>query len=252
MDEFPHLDHAPITEALVDLRVSAPPFVTRESIDAVEPERFGYYKKGPIIRGSFGFQISTNLNEGRLARPLQGATSIIGVRLHSADEKHVAQFSTEGFTLSRLEPYESWDALVAEARRLWPRYVELASPQGVSRVATRYINNLRLPYETGDQLERFLTVMPNFSDRVPQLISSFLQRFEITDPACGATIILTVALGAKDPSPKVPIILDIDAYKQQNFAPSDEGIWDYLNKLRSLKNRFFFTSITPEAVELYK
>lgn len=252
MDDFPHLDHAPITEALIDLRVRVPPSTTKEVLDAVQPETFGYYKKGPIIRGSFGFQISANTGEEPLAKSLLGATSIIGVRLHSLDEHHVAQFSIEGFTLSRLEPYDSWEALIAEARRLWPKYLELTKPHRVWKVATRYINNLRLPYESGDQFERFITVMPSFSSAVPQLVSSFLQRFEINDPDCGATIMLTVALNAKDKEPKVPIILDIDAYKQQDFAPNDEGVWAYLQELRSLKNRFFFTSLTPEAVELYK
>jgi len=111
---------------------------------------------------------------------------------------------------------------------------------------------LRLPYKPGDDFERFITVMPQFSPVVPQVVSGFLQRFEINDAECGATIILTVALASRRSDEKVPIILDIDAYKQQEFSPSDEGIWEYLGKLRSLKNRFFFTSLTSEAIELYR
>lgn len=251
MDEFPHLDHAPITEALIDMRVSLPSGVGIEAIDALNPEPFGYYKKGPIIHGSFGFQISANAAEEPSAKAFRGSSSIIGVRLHSQDERHVAQFSTEGFTLSRLEPYDSWEALVVEARRLWPIYLQATRATRVARIAARYINNLRLPYAVGDQFERFITVLPNFSPDVPQVISAFIQRFEFVDTQCGATIILTVAL-SPSPDPKVPIILDIDAYKTHDLSPNDESIWNFLTKLRSLKNRFFFTSLTKEAIELYK
>lgn len=112
------LVHAPIVEALVDFRALLPETTTVERIEqALQDRDFGYRKVAPILRGSFGFVINPQVTPQ--AQPLLNSTSIIGVRLHSVDEKYVAQFTTEGFSLSRLEPYESWEALVAEAERIW-------------------------------------------------------------------------------------------------------------------------------------
>src|SRR5690606_23793004 len=220
-------------------RVEVDAGVTRETIEqALKLHGMGYYKKGPIVRGTFGFQISADAQNFASSRPLRHSASIIGVRLHSADERYVAQFSVEGFTLSRLQPYDSWESLVEEGRRMWAAYRECARPVAIRRVATRFINDLQLPYREGDQFERFLTLMPKFSNQVPQLISSFLQRFEIHDEECGATVILTFALDRSTHGPNVPVILDIDAFKEQEIGVEDDAAWALLGKLRSLKNRF--------------
>ncbi len=47
---------------------------------------------------------------------------------------------------SRLPPYEDWAKLLIETKRIWTQYVERLAPQRVTRVATRFINNLRLPF----------------------------------------------------------------------------------------------------------
>jgi hypothetical protein len=75
-------------------------------------EEFGYIKAGPLVRGSFGF--SVNSQEEPVARTLTAQASSIGARLHWRDEKFVAQFSIEGFTFSRLPPYELWKQVIAK------------------------------------------------------------------------------------------------------------------------------------------
>lgn len=251
MTQFPHLTKAPITEAVIDFRVTAREGITAETMEAgLQGKDFGYYKKGPIVRGTFGFQLSAGANPG--AQALATATSVIGVRLHSHDEKYVAQLSTEGFALSRLEPYETWEELLQEAQRLWPIYVACAEPRFVSRVATRFINNLRLPLQSGDSFGKFLAQQPTFPPDVPQAMSSFLQRFVMHDPTIGATIIVTQALEDLRPGGEVPVILDLDAFKAERLSPDSTEMWTCLTQLRVLKNKFFFASITDEAVRIYQ
>jgi len=245
------LRRAPITEAIIDFRVIANERITAESIDSrLQAQDFGYYKKGPIVRGVFGFQLSTEA--GGRAEALPSAAHAIGVRLHSDDEKYVAQFSTEGFTLSRLEPYETWDKLFREATRLWPIYAALVEPSVVTRAATRYINNLHLPLQSGDSFGRFLTQQPSYPPDVPQAMSSFLQRFVMHDAITESTIIITQALDEYQPGGDVPVIVDVDAFKVARFEPGGAEMWACLAQLRTLKNKFFFASLTPEAVELYR
>lgn len=251
MAQFPHLTNAPITEAIIDFRVIAREGVKAETIEAgLDGKDFGYYKKGPIVRGVFGFQLSADA--GARAQVLPSAASVIGVRLHSRDEKYVAQFSTEGFALSRLEPYETWEKLLEEAQRLWPLYAASVEPGVVSRVATRFINNLRLPLQSGDSFGKFLTQQPVFPPELPQAMSSFLQRFVMQDATSEATIVITQALEDHPPGGEVPVIVDVDAFKVARISPGSAEMWTCLGQLRVLKNKFFFASITPEAVELYQ
>jgi uncharacterized protein (TIGR04255 family) len=250
MAQIRHLARAPIVEALIDLRIHAAETVTVEALEkALDHRNFGYRKKGPILRGHFGIMI--NPTETPPAQSMHGSSAIIGTRLHSTDDKYVAQFTTEGFTLSRLEPYDSWERLVEEAKRVWVEYMGCVAPTQIHRTATRYINNLRLPMTSGDRFERFLTAMPNMPPDFPQVCSSFLQRFVVEDEICGATAILTQALEQFTPKPPVPVIIDIDVFRETRFAPDGAEVWDFLDTLRGLKNRFFFGMLTEQAVSLY-
>jgi uncharacterized protein (TIGR04255 family) len=245
------LSHAPIIEALIDFRVHPADGMSVETLErALEAQEFGYHKKGPILRGQFGF--SFNTEESPVTKPIIGETSIIGVRLHSSNEKYVAQFSTEGFTLSRLEPYESWEALIDEAKRVWDVYRACAKPARIQRTATRFINNLRLPLQPGERFEKFLTGLPVMPLDFPQTISSFLQRFVVYDEQSLATAILTQALDQVTTVGPLPVILDIDVFRETKFACDSPDVWSYLTDLRTLKNRFFFGALTETAVELYQ
>jgi uncharacterized protein (TIGR04255 family) len=244
------LARAPIIEALIDFRVQAADGVSVQQLEkTVEVRDFGYHKKGPILRGHFGLMV--NPQSVPMAQPMASETTIIGVRLHSANEKYIAQFTTEGFTLSRLAPYESWEALIEETKRVWEVYRACAKPARIQRTAARFINNLRLPMQSGERFEKFLTGLPAMPPDFPQTISSFLQRFIVQDEPSGATAILTQALDQVTTLTSLPVILDIDVYRETNFARDSPDVWSYLTVLRILKNRFFFGSLTEAAVELY-
>ena len=245
------LARAPITEALVDLRVQPADGMTVERLEQVLQSRnFGYHRKGPILRTHFG--IVMNIQDGSPAQQVMGGSAIVGVRLHSADDKYVAQFTTESFTLSRLEPYESWEALIAEAQRIWSEYRACVAPISVHRATTRFINSLRLPLKPGERFERYLMGIPQMPPEYPQTVSSFLQRFVIQDDACGATAIVTQALEQVPETPPVPVILDIDVFREARYPPDTTQVWDFLADLRALKNRLFFGALTEEALRLYE
>src|SRR5438552_18095898 len=93
-----HLPHAPITEALIAIQVTPREGLTFAVLkNAIEAADSGYYVKNPISEGTFAFTLAP---EGKLYTTAESAQ--VGLRLHSADEKYVAQFRLAGFTLSRL------------------------------------------------------------------------------------------------------------------------------------------------------
>lgn len=243
-----YLSHAPITEALIDLRVTQQDGLTFSELkNSVDPTEFGYYLKGPISFGTFGFALAP---DGQPSTTTE--SSQVGLRLHSNDEKYVAQFTMSGFTLSRLPPYETWENLLAETRRLWAVYVQRLSPKRVGRVATRFINNLQLPLKPGASFQLYVNKLIDVPDEAPQAVETFLQRFGLVDIASGARVILTLALDGMPVGGPAPVILDVDAFVATDLKPIDNTIWDTLEKLRELKNHSFFGTITELAAELYE
>ena len=244
-----YLNHAPITEALIDIQVEKQEELSFVGLqEAFNNLDFGYYLKNKISLNTFGFKVTSDGHETHSSSEAKQ----IGIRLHSSDEKYVAQFRLTGFTLSRLPPYENWETLIAEAKRIWSVYNDRTAPIQITRIATRFINNLQLPLENGEAFQVYLQKLADVPDEVPQSLSSFFQQFQLVDTTTKASVNLTLALESIQPSEPAPVILDVDAFIFSDLAPEDQKLWKILENLRELKNRCFFGSLTDNAVELYK
>jgi len=49
-----------------------------------------------------------------------------------------------------------------------------------------------------------------------------------------------------------PIIFDLDVFQQRTFEPTSPEIWEQFAKLRELRNRVFFGSITERTKEMFR
>lgn len=244
-----HLPHAPITEALIDIQVTPRDGLAFSALkSAIENIDSGYYLKSPISEGTFAFKLPADGHAPQTA----AKSAPVGLRMHSTDEKYVAQCRLNGFTLSRLPPYEAWTNLIDETRRLWAVYVERLGPTRVVRVATRYINNLQLPLEPGSSFQTYVNKLIDVPEEAPQAVEAFFQRFRLVDSPSGARVILTLALDGMPAAGSAPVILDVDAFTAANMNPTDKELWVMLERLRELKNRGFFGTITERTAELYE
>jgi uncharacterized protein (TIGR04255 family) len=246
-----HLAHAPITEAVIDLRVEIEEGIDVSSLDTATIEAAtGYKRIGPLVAGEFGIIIDMEGAQG--AAVSQDGVRTLGSRFHSADEKYVAQLSIHGLTFSRLAPYENWPTLTAEARRVWAVYSRCIKPRNISRVATRFINDLRLPMNSGAEFTTYLTSSLGLHDPAFRGISSFLVQYEGRDADSQATVRCTQALRPERYDGVLPVIIDIDVFRVQQFSFDETRVWAYLDRLRDIKNRVFFSLLTEACVELYK
>ncbi len=240
--EHRHLPNAPITEALLDLRVELPGGRTVEDLDSFH----GLIKdRYPTCEPRIQFQAQLN--------PVAGVTREERTRLGSlcwtSDRLMGVQARVDGFTMSRLKPYEDWEQIRDEARRLWATYVEVASPTRITRVAVRYINRMELPRPV--EFEQYLTTFPKLGDGCPQSISGLLMRVLVAHERGSAWI--TEAIDEQGITESaVPVILDIDAFREVDLPIEDaDGAWAALEELHRLKNDVFFGSLTEEAVGLF-
>lgn len=248
MPEPRHLSRCPIVEALIDLRVSVAEGITGDAFEAAvgAMEHRGYFRKGPIR------EQTVLLTTGTDALQHSATDQLIGTRFHSADERFVAQFTIQGFTVSRLRPYVDWQNLLQEAEALWSIYSRAAQPSAVARVATRYINELLLPGTPLLSLDEYLRAAPSLPPELASPPANFLQRYVVHDRETDAKAIITQARQRPDAVEGVPVLLDLDCFVERPFGPDGTSAFAVLAQLRALKNRLFFGLVTDLALRLYE
>lgn len=251
MEEYPIpvLRNAPITEAIIDIRVKLPASTDVKTIDLLFPRINNQYPKREEQRISeFSFELKPNKD------PIKTSKSLInGYRYISADKKQIFQARIDGFTMSRLHPYTEWRDLRDEAKRLWQFYKDVAKPETIVRVALRYINNLKMPLPKQD-FDEYLTAPPIVPQGLPQGVSSFLTRVVLREPSLGVSAIITQALEPVPPISEIdrlPVILDIDVFKLDPKGIDELDAWSVIEQLRHFKNKIFDKSITRKLKETY-
>lgn len=247
MAEYKHLSKAPINEALIDIRVGLP----REQVTLKTFEEFQarigdtYPNVVPIQTMRIEFFPGNPPTEKK-------ETKIDGFRLTSNNQLQVIQATPDRFTFSRLRPYETWESLRGEALTCWTVYNEVFKPQVITRVATRFINTLQISLPLADFSE-YLNGPPNVPSGLPQALIGFFTRVILPEPQTGATAIVTQSLESMvDPS-NLNVLLDIDVFLERSFDTQEnqQEAWATIDKLRELKNKIFFESVTEKALRPY-
>ena len=243
-----YLSHAPITEALIDIRAQLPDEASAVQFEPLRTRLASAYPKVVTVQ-SLKARV-TRVSPEKLHPTATQAP--VGLIFKDSEEKSVVQFRLNGFTFNRLAPYSNWETIFPETMRLWREYVDVARPVTVVRLAARYINRLRLPLAIPD-LSTYLTAPPQIPEGIPQSVRSFLTRVVVVDQQTGHSAILTQALETLPVDPgHLSVLLDVDAYRDVEYAdPNDLRIERVLNELRQVKNNIFFSSITEAAAELY-
>ena len=140
-ETFEHLPHAPIVEAVIDIRARATEKLEESSLRShLEAKLKGY----GFLDSLRGFHGEVKIEGGKPPTQKVSELGWMGIRFRSADGKHIAQFKRDGFVFSRLEPYDTWEQLFGESQRLWNIHKELAGPAEIQRIGLRFINRIKL------------------------------------------------------------------------------------------------------------
>jgi len=235
-----HLKNAPITEAIIDFRVKARSDLRLVDFTAVK-DRLSH--RLPKVQEMRGLQAVIQVEKGQGQPPIVQDLGLQGYLFKSQDEKVIAQFRIDGFTLNRLPPYTSWEDIFPQAMELWRLYLEVAKPLAVTRLAVRYINHVPLP-PGAEKFENCLRAAPVIPSELPQYVNTFLTRVTIHNPEAGVSAHVTQALQPITDTHRLTVILDIDAYKEADLLPDDSAIEQIFIQLRLFKNLIFFNSLT--------
>ena len=238
----------PVLEALVDIQVEPRPELSFADLDAVmQDERAAYPVRQEVFFSSF------LLNPvARTVAPEGNA--LHGYRYDTQPAGAVAQLRLNGLTFSRLAPYprDGWDEWQPEARRLWAKYWDGTHPAGVTRIAVRYINQIRIPHSEFLPQHYFRTY-PLLADELGSPITGFLLRAELPQADLeGATLVLSQGIVQGSEPGVLPVLLDLDASRVTDLPPESDALWREIGVLHERVNSAFEACITDATRELFR
>ncbi len=245
MQETRHYSRAPITEAIIDLKVNFPRLFSIDTLEAIHPLISDHY---PLKEELYRYSGSLIFQPGPTTK-VDTNQQQTGFAFKSEDGLKIFQAALTGFTFSRLAPYETWEEFRDEAKRLWKIYSKICNPLNVTRAAIRYVNRLDLPGPSVD-LKQYLRTVPEIAPNLSQGLSAFFMQLQIPQVDLDCMLIVNEGL-ISPPSPQfVSVLLDFDLYREQIWQNDDEEIWKILDVLRQRKNLAFEASITEKTREV--
>ncbi|AKT44061.1 TIGR04255 family protein [Chondromyces crocatus] len=244
----PHLRHAPIREALLDIRVELPPEVTVETLEELSN---GILHDFPAIRPIQHIQYHLPTDGEELEARMPGTSQTLG-RIHwNADQSRAVQIRVDGVTVNHVQSYEDWEALRQQAEGLWLEYSKIARPLKVVRCSLRYINKLALV--AGRDLAKQLRTRPEVSPELPQTLEAYFMRLVVPFEDGRRAVITELTESPPEEGAPPHLILDIDVSTSRTFDPTSDAdaIWTEFDRLREIKNDCFFSSLEKETWKAY-
>ncbi|MBI4658309.1 MAG: TIGR04255 family protein [Verrucomicrobia bacterium] len=169
MEQF---KNPPIQEAVIDIQVTLPRDVKLETLTKFhEGVEARFPERQERISWQQGFQISGTGD----THAMRSSRSVDGYLFVSKADGKIVQARRDGFTFNKLRPYSNWETFSAEAKELWERYVALARPSSVQRVALKYLNRIALPLPLHD-LREYCLLFPDLPPALPQGMSELFLR----------------------------------------------------------------------------
>lgn len=248
-ETFPHLSHAPIVEAVIDLRAkSSVPW----DYEALQAQLKGELTEYPNVQGQREYRVELKAGVGGTAQKQDFDLGWSGLLFRSKDTFQVTQFQKEGFAFSRVQQYQQWELFLAEAMRLWRIYIKVMRPPAIQRIGVRFINRMPVPAEVF-RLEEYLLGSTQPLPSLGLLSAGFFHQdtLVVPDTSYRVNLIRTVQPVEGTPA-RIPVILDIDVFLDTPMELDDTALQQRLAEMRWLKNKVFFGSIAPKTKGIFQ
>jgi uncharacterized protein (TIGR04255 family) len=244
-EEFPHLQHAPIIEAVIYWQANTSNLLEQSTLKQELSSRLPSY---PICQPQHNIRIEASGTEDGSSEVIH-QTQWNGFRLQDQHNHYVAQFTPRGVVFSRLEPYENWVNFLVETKKVWDVYQDLAQPITLDTLGVRYIN--RIPNISHQPISLYLTSKQPASTEFEEALvtESFFYQDKYNVPGYPYRINWARTTYPNPDQPdQVALILDIDVSMLEVIFPVWEEVTRRLAEMRWLKNKIFFNALTPDAL----
>jgi uncharacterized protein (TIGR04255 family) len=193
--KHPHLNNAPIAEAVIDFRFQPALSMEHDSIKAIHKAIATDY---PIKHQTKQLQLDFVVGPEQTTQQTV-SDETVGYRFENPDKKYVFVASKNGFSLSKLAPYEDWDNFLAEAQKISKVYFSILGHQNVMRTAVRYINVIEITEEKAD-FDEYLVAGPKVPEGLPNVVQEFLIRNVIPCHEQKALVTICAGLWCRKPN----------------------------------------------------
>jgi uncharacterized protein (TIGR04255 family) len=245
MPDTRHYPRAPISEAIIDLRVAARDGLNIADLESVrKDEEAAYPESSPLEVALTTLKVGPGV-------AASATSEHVGYRFVSADRKVICLSQKAGFTLSHLAPYDHWESFRDEARRLWRIYRTQARPAKVKRLAMRYINRIDIPAKQVELKDYFQT-LPQISPALPQTLSGFFLQLRLPQPDLHGQVLINQTITPPAVEGAISVVLDIDLFRDNEVPQEETALWEAFEGLRTRKNEIFEACITDQSRELFQ
>lgn len=239
------LKNPPITEALIDFQVEFPSPINMDRLDGACGLFTAEYPTKEVRRR---FEQTVEVKDGK-SKALAPKDSFDAFVLWDKTRQQAIQCRLNGFAFSRLKPYSSGDALIAETQKLWKIYRDHLKPSKVGRIAMKYINNI--PVNVATNPKDLLPLLASTPETSPPQIEQYISRIAYKK---GDTTIMLTQASSKAIEGIINYVVDIEVFKICALDPTgdDQMIWDIINEFRVIKNDAFEKCTSPLARRPFK
>jgi uncharacterized protein (TIGR04255 family) len=251
MPELEPFPNAPISEAVLDIRLKAEAAPTFGDLDRFVQQVKRDYPQVKTI-GEVLAEVRADLGAAEAPQITHTASAApVGYQCISADQKQIVQPKVNGFVYSRLRPYERWSTFKSEARRLFEVYSSEFGKRTVQRVALRTINRLDIPGQQVD-FKDWIRTGPEISPVLPQGLAGFFMQIQQPYDDVKAHCLINETLATPEVPDTVAVILDIDLFRDVDVPQDPEELWSLFDELRTKKNEIFLGCITDRMRETFR
>jgi len=250
--DYPRLPTPPIIEAIVSLNCQVPEKPDVERILPIARDRFAvdFPNTDRLTEAEATFTIPPSGEHDAKVQGRPGGFRLLDARPPS----QVLHLDQRSFTFNKLKPYDSLDAYLETIAEGWHFYRKHFEPKIIDRIGLRYVNRIELPLQDNVRapLGEYFTSMPRLEEDPAGRVMGVFQTLRFQ---CVNTGFFTqVAFATEDPKGgKLPILLDIESFAQSPREPDAfEAFHDTIEALRSLKNKYFYSSLSETCLDLFR
>jgi uncharacterized protein (TIGR04255 family) len=245
-EDFPYLSKAPIVEAVLQINTRATADWTEQRVSTELSKEFGD-----------GIQMqSIQTSEAKFqASPMVGIekadfhSSWTGFRIPLAEKPEIISFTRDFFSYSRLQPYERWSRFLERAIALLRTHIRIAKPGDAQRIGLRFVN--RIEMTSSLNLEDYFVDPPKDLTGFELPLSSFVYQaiFQVPSHPYSIRVSRTLEQTATPLKNPPALLLDLDVFTFETISMNPQLIEEHLRRMRWLKNKVFFGTITTKLKE---
>lgn len=244
---IPHrkLSKAPIVEAVIDIRTMPVVNQNQETLRAYILSKLPGYSN---IQSMFAFQSTVQMKPDGKVNSTAKDGRWVGYKCSQPEGKYIIQWRENGFAMSRLAPYDSWDVFLADTLAVFAVYMEFTKITQVNQLGVRFINRIEYDRST----ESIDTILTGGNHDILGAEAERANLFHQDSFALRSKHFVNIIKAMEPnamPNQKGAVILDVDVIRQSVISPEATKLKAELTEMRVIKNNIFFQSISKVKLE---